>query len=34
MYINGTLTLIAKAAVNPRMPYRRRKESVLLDHAA
>jgi hypothetical protein len=34
MYINGTLTLIAKAAVNPRMPYRRRKESVLVDSAA
>jgi len=34
MYINGTLTLIAKAAVNTRMPYRRRRESVLVDSAA
>ena len=33
-YINGTLTLIAKAAVNPRMPYRRRREAVLIDNAA
>ncbi len=34
LYINGTLTLIAKAAVNTRMPYRRRRESVLVDNAA
>lgn len=34
-YINGTLTLIAKAAVEPRGPYRRRAEAtVLVDHAA
>lgn len=33
-YINGTLTLIAKAAVSPRMPYRRRNDSILVDAAA
>lgn len=34
-YINGTLTLIARAAVETKTPYRRRPEtSVLLDQAA
>jgi hypothetical protein len=34
-YINGTLTLIAKAAVEPRTPYRRKTQTaVLVDHAA
>ncbi len=34
-YINGTLTLIAKAAVEPRTPYRRRPQrSILVDQAA
>jgi hypothetical protein len=34
-YINGTLTLIAKAAVQPRGPYRRRQaQHVLLDRVA
>lgn len=34
-YINGTLTLIAKASVEPRTPYRRRpQQSILVDQAA
>lgn len=34
-YINGTLTLIAKAAVHTKTPYKRRPESsVLVDQAA
>jgi hypothetical protein len=33
-YINGTLTLIAKAAVSPKMPYRRRRDPILVDQAA
>jgi hypothetical protein len=34
-YINGTLTLIARAAVEPKAPYRsRRSQPVLVDQAA